>query len=354
MPFLYDYWLTGSGGGTFFHDQIPAHHFVDLPTSSAPIGAYSSNQYAGNTSSTSLQIGNGQGGADNISATINAGTADGIHVYGEDAWPNTVNGISDTIPGSKRYAGVYMVNSNAASYTLQYDYTNNPFVNAINEPYLWLRKRDNNSVGTWTTPASLVLDQVLNNLTCTGQNTEYILAKGLTLLPLKWQSFTAQLNSSKQTLLNWKVTAEQNIHRYEVEWSVDAIHFSTIETINYNNLLLGNYKTVHFSPSVGINYYRIKQFDIDGQFTYSNIQFVKVVGANEFSIYPNPASEIVNILGWNNIKKIHLFDIGGRLIKEWLLTPQNIDVSNLLNGTYILKVELKTGETLKQKLIVSK
>ncbi|MBL0144540.1 MAG: LamG domain-containing protein [Chitinophagaceae bacterium] len=142
MPFLYDYWVYGNGG-PFFHDQIPSHYFIDLLTSSAPIGAYSSYQYAGNTSSTSLQIGNAGSNtnADVVSATITSGAADGIHMYGEDMWPNTVTGIDDTLAGSKRYAGVYMVNPNTAAYTLQYDYTNNPFVTPVNEPYLRLKER---------------------------------------------------------------------------------------------------------------------------------------------------------------------------------------------------------------------
>ena len=351
LPFLYDYWIYGNGG-PFYHDQIPAHHFTDLPTSSAPIGAYSSYQYAGNTSNTSLQIGNGQGGTDHITATINSGTADGIHIYGEDEWPNTVNGVNDTVPGSKRYAGVHMVNPNAAAYTLLYDYTNNPFVTPVNEPYLRLRKRDNNAAATWITPVSMALDQVLNTITCTGESTEYILAKGLFTLPLKWLSFTAQLNSNKQTALNWKVEGELNISRYDIEWSTDGIHFTSIATVNYNAAAKGHYKAFHIQPSKGNNYYRIRQMDVDGRTGYSNTQLIKLTDTIVISIYPNPANDVINIVGWNNISHMQLYDISGRKINEWQLAQPTISVNHLANGTYILKIELQTGEIVEQKVIV--
>lgn len=49
---------------------------------------------------------------------------------------------------------------------------------------------------------------------------------------------------------------------------------------------------------------------------------------------------------------MQLYDISGRKINEWQLAQPTISVNNLLNGTYILKIELQTGEIVEQKVIV--
>ena len=325
-----------------------------MPTSSAPIGLYSSYQYAGNTSATALNIGNGGSAtsADAVTATLTSGTADGIHVYGEDVWPNTVNGVVDTLAGSHRYAGVFVVNPNSAQYTLVYDYTNNPFVTVANEPYLKLKKRDHNAVTVWIAPSAMTLNPATNTITCTGENTEYILEKSLVALPVKWLSFTAQLNGNNQSVLNWKVSSEINVKQYQVEWSTDALHYQTIATIPYNPLAAGNYNAVHVLPSKGNNYYRIGQADNDGRFSYTGIQLLKLADVVTVSVYPNPASEVINISGWNFIHHMELYDISGRLIKVWQQPAAQIDATVIANGTYVLKAVLKTGLVTEQKIVV--
>ena len=353
LSFLFDYSIYGNGG-LFFREYIPSHYATDLSTSAAPIGTYSSYQYAGNSSSTTLPIGNGQGGTDVVGATINAGTADGIQMYGEDEWPNTVNGVNDTVPGSKRYAGVYMVNPNAAAYTLLYDYTNNPFVTPVNEHYLRLRKRDNNAATTWSTPVTMTLDESLNTITCIGENTEYILAKGLFALPLKWISFTAQLNAYQQTVLHWKVNSEINLKNYVVEWSTDGIYYQPIAIINYSFSAAGNYNTLHTQPFKGNNYYRIKQVDNDGRFSYTSIQLVKLNGIASIRVYPNPTSDVLYISGWKDIENIEIYDISGRILLKQQKAASYINTTTLTSGVYILKVVLKTGTTLEQKIIINR
>jgi hypothetical protein len=353
MPFLYDYYLTGSGGGTFFHDQIPSHNTVDLPTSSAPIGAYSSYQYSGITSSSNLYIGNNgiATNADLVTATLTSGTADGIHLYGEDMWPNTVNGIADTIIGSKKYAGVFIVNPNAAVYSLKYNCTNNVNVITGNEPYLKLKKRDNNAISSWVAPANMTPDIANKTINCTGQNTEYILEKSSTILPLRWLSFTAFLNANKQGELDWKVENETNIKHYEIEWSYNARAFEKVGTLEFNLYVNGKYKFLHLNPINGFNYYRIKQIDNDGRFSYSTVQVIKNSDKIEIGIYPNPTCNLLNIIGWNNIAQMNLYEINGKLIKKWQTPEASVNMKEFAIGTYILKVKLKDGSQIIEKIV---
>ena len=107
-------------------------------------------------------------------------------------------------------------------------------------------------------------------------------------------------------------------------------------------------------PGVHVVYYRLKQKDIDERFSYSAIILVKLTGKMVINVYPNPAKDVLNIVDWDKIKKMELYDISGRKISEYRLPQAVVNVNNLLNGTYILKVTLKNGETLEQKIIVNR
>jgi hypothetical protein len=87
------------------------------------------------------------------------------------------------------------------------------------------------------------------------------------------------------------------------------------------------------------------------------------LGSTEFdlqgiSVYPNPASDIVNIdLGQNagRFDNIELFDIRGRLVAKQSLDNQlqqtQIDVNTFNSGVYLLKVS-SDSETFTTKVIV--
>jgi hypothetical protein len=87
------------------------------------------------------------------------------------------------------------------------------------------------------------------------------------------------------------------------------------------------------------------------------------LGANDFdlqgiSVYPNPASDIVNIdLGQNagRFDNIELFDIRGRLVAKQSLDNQlqqtQIEVNTFNSGVYLLKVS-SDSETFTTKVIV--
>jgi hypothetical protein len=65
----------------------------------------------------------------------------------------------------------------------------------------------------------------------------------------------------------------------------------------------------------------------------------------QISIYPNPASDVVNIASRDMINKISVYNIFGALIKDQEVNAVNarVDISNLAEGLYILKFETKRG-----------
>lgn len=69
-----------------------------------------------------------------------------------------------------------------------------------------------------------------------------------------------------------------------------------------------------------------------------------------FSIYPNPASTVINISNINNveIKNISVVDINGRVIKNQSGALAEINVSDINTGVYFVNIETNEGKTTKK------
>lgn len=76
------------------------------------------------------------------------------------------------------------------------------------------------------------------------------------------------------------------------------------------------------------------------------------VAANDIFVYPNPVSNILYIQNLNSVVNVQLFDISGRLVREYKnIGSQGMDVSALAKGMYVVKIsDGKSGRS--QKIIV--
>jgi hypothetical protein len=74
---------------------------------------------------------------------------------------------------------------------------------------------------------------------------------------------------------------------------------------------------------------------------------------SKFSLYPNPARNILNIKSNDTIvmKSAQVYDITGRLVIDANLTNGSINVENLVSGTYIVLLKDETGKDYSQKFI---
>ncbi|MEQ1555078.1 MAG: T9SS type A sorting domain-containing protein, partial [Ferruginibacter sp.] len=174
------------------------------------------------------------------------------------------------------------------------------------------------------------------------------------ILPLQFLFFSAQKCTANQVCLHWRTANEQNVSHFEIERSVDGKTFNKIGSTNANNQASNSYTSkddITLLQNIGFVYYRIKQIDIDGKFTFSDVRTIKLSTKNELSIYPNPSNAIVNIDGWYKVKNIVLYDINGRKLQQWNTSLSAIDISSFARGNYILIMVLATGEVLQQKLV---
>ncbi|MCB9173632.1 MAG: T9SS type A sorting domain-containing protein [Flavobacteriales bacterium] len=178
------------------------------------------------------------------------------------------------------------------------------------------------------------------------------------VLPIKLLDFSAEY-LDKKVQLDWITETEINNDFFTVERSIDGVIFETVSIIkgagNSNNRL--TYSSKDLKPKKGTSYYRLKQTDYDGKYSYSSIESVIIKDRFEgFSVFPNPVTGN-GYLAFNSsvedTKTIVIYDISGRLVYEQLFNIQKgnnkltLETQNLTQGMYFIKMINEDGVNLK-------
>lgn len=152
-------------------------------------------------------------------------------------------------------------------------------------------------------------------------------------------------------LLYWTTATEQNNLGFNIERSADGVLFNTIGFTegSGNSSVQQSYSFTDKLPLNNKNYYRLKQMDRDGKFTYSAIILLQATARSAVvSMYPNPVSDKINItIQTSRSEKIQwqLLNNKGQLVKQgnWQLTQGSnalpaINISHVASGIYYLKL----------------
>lgn len=160
---------------------------------------------------------------------------------------------------------------------------------------------------------------------------------------------------NENALLTWETASEFNNAGFELEKSVDGIHFSTIGFIKgHGNAFSSNSYSFVDNNFIKTAYYRLNQLDFDRKSSFSNtIALQKSDGKSLFKIYPNPISAESNLTidfseGIENGLKIEVLDVQGRILyqnqSEKTIESLKIPVNNWSKGIYFVRLtsEAKT------------
>ncbi len=110
-------------------------------------------------------------------------------------------------------------------------------------------------------------------------------------LPVELLSFDAYLEG-RQVMLRWRTASERNSDHFLVQRSDDLRRWREVARVPAagNAVSVRHYSAVDPSPQTGVNYYRLKQVDQDGTFTYSSVIAVTMHAPQEdIAVYPLPA-----------------------------------------------------------------
>jgi hypothetical protein len=164
---------------------------------------------------------------------------------------------------------------------------------------------------------------------------------GLNPLPIELISFTgASTQSGNQ--LKWSTATEINNDYFDLQRSEDGYNFNSISTTegHGNSSTINNYSFLDSKPVEGTNYYRLKQVDYNGDFTYSEIIALEFKNENSYlSVFPNPTIDNINISLSDEIILVSVYNVLGELIYESKTEgrSETIALQHLSNGVYIVK-----------------
>lgn len=188
-------------------------------------------------------------------------------------------------------------------------------------------------------------------------------------LPIELLSFDA-MPTDNNVILTWKTAMEINNNYYTVERSTDAFTYKDIGFMDGagNSISVLNYSLVDENPSKGVSYYRLKQTDFDGKYTYSKVRSVNFenTGIFDFSIYPNPIYNRSGSLSFtlSGLKKdfsilVELLDVLGKVCYSKIVyTNSNgcakvtIESNNPVPmGVYMIRV-ISNNKLFSKKVVV--
>lgn len=200
----------------------------------------------------------------------------------------------------------------------------------------------------------------------TGFNTYFTLANatgGINPLPVEYTSFTAAANSNNVDV-KWSTASEINSDYFIVEKSSNGMQFNPVGKLNaagFSNTLQ-SYLWVDENPSLGNNYYRLKQVDRDGTFEYS---IIKVVNFKKslMNVYPNPVTDGVISVSIDDIQdenmQARLMDISGKIVLESSLSlsstsPNQFTIDKSLTpGLYLFELTNAAGNKWHERIVLT-
>ena len=188
------------------------------------------------------------------------------------------------------------------------------------------------------------------------------------VLPVDLVDFTASRVDSS-VLLNWVTASERNNDRFEVERSPDGKSFLKLGTVRAagNSATRIPYSFEDGHPEPGINFYRLKQVDLDGRSAYSRVESVDFGGRyeNDFAVFPNPARDHFSIrLGPANPSRITLRMVSLSGVTLFQQVYQSSDLKDntitvqrnqaMGEGYYILFLTDGSGVTRSSKILLDR
>ncbi len=174
------------------------------------------------------------------------------------------------------------------------------------------------------------------------------------VLPVDLVSFEAEKNN-EDVELTWVTSSSIGLDRFEIESSLDGSTFTQIgvvdgvtnsateQTYNY----LDQDVNVTYDNPVFI-YYRLKIIDMDGNFTYSDVEVIGVTSVDDIfaldaEVYPNPSCDFITVKLLDNMvhsSSLKIYNSLGKCVAKYAINgnENRLDISQLVNGLYTLEI----------------
>ena len=182
------------------------------------------------------------------------------------------------------------------------------------------------------------------------------------IVPVELLSYTAEKRENKG-LLSWQTSIEVDNDYFAIERSADGITFQEIGRVNGkgSSASIVDYDFIDRQPLNGINYYRLAQYDFNGDLSYLGIRSLDFSSHSSISIYPNPLHDETLFVEFESQEagtvQFIVNSLDGRRVVNSFQTAERgsnlaeLNLSDLVPGVYFIMIQSKNNSSL-QKLIV--
>jgi hypothetical protein len=163
-------------------------------------------------------------------------------------------------------------------------------------------------------------------------------------LPVELLNFKA-FDKDEKVWLTWETASEKNNNYFNIERSQDGINFEVIGSMKGkgNSKTISNYSFADKKPLSGMSYYRLAQYDLNGDLHYSKTISVSRFTEVQISLYPNPYTKETNLYVPSSVSDelfVKLTDLSGKTLYSYeFKTNEPIQIGRgLPAGVYILQL----------------
>ncbi|RMD96280.1 MAG: T9SS C-terminal target domain-containing protein [Bacteroidetes bacterium] len=204
-------------------------------------------------------------------------------------------------------------------------------LNVANNGYLYLKWSSDDAGGTSGSRDEFGLDNIV--------------ISGI-VLPVELVSFSASAKEG-QINLEWETASELQNREFQVEHSPDGTNFRQIGSLpgHGTSTETHRYAFTHYTPSSGTNYYRLKQVDEDGTFSYSKIVSVRMQSAEHTVVYYNASAHEIDVRFSEEQQEdalLLVFDLSGRQLIDSKIaagsTVARLTLPDVNPGMYIVQL----------------
>ncbi|MDG1736104.1 MAG: GEVED domain-containing protein [Crocinitomicaceae bacterium] len=259
--------------------------------------------------------------------------------------------------------GDYSSTINNKTYTISLQGNN---INGVTD---FVKTRIIKSAGSNTPSENHIIWSAPDHLNASGTNSDFtLIAQGSgfsyftiggsdsNALPVELTSFTGECNQGGN-ILAWQTSSEYNSSHFVVEWSRDGMNWEAIEEVTaagFSNEVR-NYTVIHETNHTSYSYYRLSQFDIDGENEIFSNQIIELscgtMKSQDIQVFPNPNNGNFNIQFYSEnpsitTSKMTIFNARGSVVYEKVFNINSgihiISINeNLKKGFYVINLEME-------------
>ena len=162
-------------------------------------------------------------------------------------------------------------------------------------------------------------------------------------LPVELVRFAVEAGPAGGARLTWQTASELNNAGFHVERSADAGAWSEVGFVAAANTesALQEYAFVDGRAPTGLQYYRLRQVDLDGTVDFSEVRQVVVVAPTTgLALAPNPSDGAVRVYATDGATGLTVRDASGRLVARYAaeaFADRTLSLSHLPPGVYVVR-----------------